>query len=297
MKKKIRVAALLSLLLCVVFTASALAVTYGTVHGGWLRLRSAPSYSASVITSYRNGTVVTVLSQESGWARVLTADYRIGYMDARYLTISGSPYPQPTAAPTAVPYSRIWTDVNRTAYVTSANGKGVRMRSTPEVNKNNVMGLYPVGRTAFEIRRSNDGWSYIRIDAKYGYMMSQFLTGGYVPVPTATYVPWIPTPTPTLTPTPTPPPTPTPEPLADFRFRGINPWQPKVGDTVKAVYEPANAQVTVVWYDGSTGEYLGTGTSCTVKSAQAGHTLKYHVVGAGAYAMVAVDGESAAVQP
>jgi len=278
----------LALVLCGLWTASAFAVTYGTVHGGWLRLRANPSYNATVITSYRNGTVVTVLSQSDGWARVLTADYRIGYMDSRYLYISSDPWV--TSAPTAQPVARTWTEINRYAYVTSSNGKGVRMRSAPAVNSSNVMGLYPVGRTVLEIRRSSDGWSYIQIDGKYGYMMTRFLSTSYeynTPVPTSAPTP--PGPVPTATPAPTS--------STEFYFKGIVPWMPKAGDTITAVYTPENAQVTVVWYDGSTNAYLSTGKTFTVKTEQVGHVIKYHVVGAGAYSMVTVDGESGVVQP
>ena len=181
MKKRFLSALLLMILLCSACVVSASAASYGTVFGGWLRLRANPSYDAAVITSYPTGSVVTVLSKSKGWCRVLTGDYRIGYMDQRYLIIDGK-YPTPVK-PTPPAKKRTWTTVNRTAWITSANGKGVRMRNAPEVNSYNVLGLYPVGRTVKEIRISNDGWSYIRIDGKYGYMMSQFLTTYFAPGP------------------------------------------------------------------------------------------------------------------
>ena len=131
MKKRIMAALLLAVILCGLWAAPALAATYATVVGGWLRLRLAPSYDATVITSYRTGTTVTVLSESGGWARVMTPDYRLGYMDERYLWFGGD-RPQPVPQPT--PKARTWTTVNRKAWVTSQNGKGVRLRNAPEVD-------------------------------------------------------------------------------------------------------------------------------------------------------------------
>ena len=145
MKKRIGAILLLTAMLCGLMAAAS-AATYGTVVGGWLRLRANPSYQATVIASYKTGSIVTILSQSGGWARVMTSDYRLGYMDRRYLYVEGS------TPVTPKPVS--WTTVNRKAWVTSANGKGVRLRSAPVVNKHNVMGLYPVGRTVMELKVS-----------------------------------------------------------------------------------------------------------------------------------------------
>ena len=186
------------ILVCLLWVSPASAAKYGTVRGGWLRLRAQPSYQAYVITSYPNGTVVTILSQSGGWCQVITPDQRLGYMDQRYLNISGSASPGyivPTRPvyPT-YPTSGSWYDVNYTAYVTSANGKGVRLRRNPVVNSYNVLGLYPVGRRLTVLKRSNSGWSYVRIGSQEGYMMSQYITTSYSPViPTAG--PFVPVPT------------------------------------------------------------------------------------------------------
>ena len=92
MRKRIAAALLLTVMLCSLLAVTAFAATYGTVVGGWLRLRANPSYDATVIASYPNGSVVTILSQSGGWARVMTGDYRLGYMDQRYLYIDGGGY-------------------------------------------------------------------------------------------------------------------------------------------------------------------------------------------------------------
>ena len=253
---------LLAVMLCGLWAVPASAATYATVVGGWLRLRVNPSYDAVIIPSYKSGSVVTVISQSAGWARVLTSDYRLGYMDTHYLLMEGGTPPSPS---TPVPSTRTWTTVNRVAYVTSQNGKGVRLRSAPEVNKYNVMGLYPVGRTVTEIKVSSDGWSYIKIDQKYGYMMSQFLTTWhYGPVDT---------------PVP-PPPEKTSVPvgpgLSGVQLNNLN---PKVGDTLKLTVKPEGTKYSVVWYRADTKVLLSTGNSYTVTSADVGSAITVRVTG------------------
>ena len=294
MKKRIVSALVLAVLFCLL-AAPAFAATYATVRGGWLRLRANPSYDAAIITSYKNGTVVTVLSVSNGWARVMTPDYRVGYMDSRYLA-GGSP--APTVQPTVQPYpTRTWTDVNRIAYVTSTNGKGVRLRSAPYVNSSNVMGLYPVGRTVTELRRSNDGWSYIRIDGKYGYMMSQFLTTGFNPGPRPTVIPVPITATPAVpTATPTPVPTATPTPDMSITSVKLDPYQPTVGDTVKVIVSPAGAEYSCVWYSDD-NRLLSTSTQYKVTAAEAGHVINVRITGAGASRGFVADATTGKVKP
>ncbi len=283
MKKRV-CALLLTAVLCCLMAAPALAVTYGTVFGGWLRLRQTPSYEAATLASYPNGTVVIILGYTGGWARVQTPDVRTGYMDMRYLNFSTSPTVKPTATPTAAP-ARTWTKVNRTAYVTSQNGKGVRMRSAPEVKNQNVMGLYPVGRKVTEVRLSNDGWSYIKVDNKYGYMMSQFLTT-YVPAPTAT--PYVPGPTAVPIPTPTPA-------SAQIESIKINPYSPRVGDKIQVIATPSNAEYTCVWYNDE-NMLLSTALTYTVRPADVGHVIHVRIQGVGKSAGFAADGTTAAVK-
>ena len=270
MRKKAIAALLTAVVLCSLWAAPAFAAVYATVMGGWLRLRANPSYDATVIASYKTGSIVTVLSQSGGWARVLTGDYRLGYMDQRYLYYSGS---APT--PTAKPAARTWTTVNRTAWVTSQNGKGVRMRNAPEVNKYNVLGLYPVGRTVAELKVSNDGWSYIQIDGKYGYMMSRYLTtGGVLPPPPVTAPPVI-TNHPTATPSPTPAPTAfIPDGLSSVKLNTLNPLS---GDQLKLTVKPAGIKYSVVWYRTDTKVLLSTANSYTVTDDDVGSAITVRV--------------------
>ena len=138
---------------------TAAAAEYGTVKGGWLRLRTAPSYDATVIGKYYTGTKVEILGTRGNWYNVRTPDNKAGFMHADYITTDGSGGSGGSAI---------------TKYVTSSNGYGVRLRSGPGKSYR-VIGVYDVG-TKVSVLLSGSLWSQIKIGTTAGYMMSEFLT-------------------------------------------------------------------------------------------------------------------------
>ena len=190
MKKRFLACFLLVLWLCCAALLSATAVSYATVQGGRLRLRAEPSYTSQILSSYPNGTQVTVLSMINGWCRVTTPDNLTGYMDQKYLNFGVVTPTVPVYTPTVSTVSvGTWYTVNQTGHITSSNGRDVRMRSEPVVTGTNVIGLYPVGRTVTVLKRNDSGWSYIRIDKKEGFMMSKFIRDSSVTPVTPTVPP------------------------------------------------------------------------------------------------------------
>ena len=149
---------LVAVMLLSVLPATSMAASYATVVGGWLRLRSAPNFSASTITSYYTGTQVQILSSSGGWYKVQTPDGRTGYMYGDYLRVGGS-----------IPSEG-------TAYVTSYNGYGVRLRTGPGTGYR-IIRTYAVGTPVTVLERGTY-WSRISIGGTVGYMMSQFLHFG-----------------------------------------------------------------------------------------------------------------------
>lgn len=132
------------------------ATQYGTVTGGWLRLRTSPSFDASILTSYYTGTVVEILGTSGSWYNVKTPDSQTGYMYSSYVTLGSS------------------GSTGYTAYVTSTNGYGVRMRSGPSKGYR-ILAIYPVG-TQVTVLSTGILWSRIQVGTSIGYMMSEFLT-------------------------------------------------------------------------------------------------------------------------
>lgn len=127
-----------------------------TVYGGWLILRSEPSFSGTAMASYASGTVVTVTGQKGAWYAVTTPDGRTGYMLGDYLKF------------------RSGTSGGTTAKVTSQNGLNVRLRTGPGTGYS-VMGSYAPG-TQVTILSAGKDWTKISIGNSTGYMMSRYLT-------------------------------------------------------------------------------------------------------------------------
>jgi uncharacterized protein YgiM (DUF1202 family) len=162
--KRIGLLGLVILLMATMLPLTTAAATqYGTVTGGWLRLRSGPSYDSSIINSYYTGSVVEILSTSGSWYYVKTADSNTGYMLSSYVTLGGS-------------------STGTTAYVTSSNGLGVRMRTGPSTGYR-VIAVYDVG-TQVTVLATGVIWSRIQVGTTVGYMMSEFLTTSPGPTPT-----------------------------------------------------------------------------------------------------------------
>ena len=144
---------------------TASAAQTGVVYGGWLILRASPSFSGAIKSSYPSGTVVTITGKTGAWYAVKAPDGLTGYMLGDYLRVSGS------GGGGTVPSGS-------TAYVTSANGLNVRLRSGPGTGYS-IIASYAPG-TACKILSSGKNWCRIQIGSFTGYMMTRFLTGNPV---------------------------------------------------------------------------------------------------------------------
>lgn len=293
------------------------AATYATavVKGGWLRLRASASFAAETISAYYTGTSVTILGGSGDWFYVSTPDGKTGYMHADYLTITGS-------------ITGGQLDENTQAYVTSKNGKSVRMRTGPS-QQYSVITSYPVG-TPVTILISGDDWCKVRIGGRTGYMMTEFLTTtSTAPAPEvpdnvayvtssnglgvrmrsgasklystlATYavgtqvtvLEWGKTwtkirvnnltgymMTEFLT-------TSAPSVVSSVMLSDSAVWP---GETIYATVKPAGASVTYEWLNDK-GYRVGTGSSYTVQSSDAGRRIRVRVTGANGSSGSAVSG-------
>lgn len=158
-RQKRSAAALLAavILVCCILCGTAAAEKTGKVRGGWLNLRSEPSYNGTKLSSYPTGTVVTITGQSGKWYAVTAPDGLKGYMLGSYLTVSGDDL---------VPGSDAW--------VTSENGLNVRLRSGPGTQYGAVAS-YPPG-TKCRVVSTHGNFTKITIGSMTGYMMTRFLT-------------------------------------------------------------------------------------------------------------------------
>lgn len=146
-----------ALFFCCILCATAGAEKTGKVKGGWLNLRSEPSYTGKKVSSYPTGTVVTITGQSGSWYEVTAPDGMKGYMLGTYLILSGDDM---------IAGSDVW--------VTSPNGLNVRLRSGPGT-KYGAVASYPPG-TKCTVISPNGEFTQIKIGTLTGYMMTQFLT-------------------------------------------------------------------------------------------------------------------------
>ena len=226
-------------------------------NGRGVRLRSSPSSASAgnVIGLYSVGTKLTVLKKGIGWHYIQIGS-QTGYMMSQFIVIGGSPVPGPGPSP-VVP---VVPDTSYTAYITSLNGKGVRLRTGPGVNYS-LLGTFPVG-TEVTVLKNLGAWCYVRIGKKTGYIMTTFLT--------------------TVPPSPTPPaPGPGPGPVTPagtVEDAQITIQDPIIGDHLYVYVTPTDAEFTVLWYN-EAGTLLGTGNGYLVKPADKGHRIRGRVVG------------------
>ena len=234
MKIKKQGIALLTVLMLILTAAvpvtSAMAET-GTVVGGWLILRAGPSFSSTIISSYPTGTVVTITGQTGAWYSVWTPDGRSGYMNSAYLRVSGGGGGGGGGIPSG-----------STAYVTSANGLNVRLRSGPGKGYS-ILASYAPG-TACSVLTGGQNWSRIQIGTRTGYMMTRFLT---------------------TTPSPQPQPQPEPQPGGQYRVYVTS----ANGKGVNLRSGPSKSYPSIGFYSVGTEAWMIT----------AGHTWSYIQVG------------------
>ena len=146
------------LILCAVLCGTAAAEKTGKVRGGWLILRSAPSYKGKQIASYPTGTVVTITGQSGSWYAVKAPDGLTGYMLGSYLVVSGDNLVE-----------------GGDAWVTSTNGLNVRLRSGPSTQYAAIASYAP--GTKCKILEKGKTFCKIKIGTLTGYMMTKFLSG------------------------------------------------------------------------------------------------------------------------
>lgn len=199
-------------------------------NGKTVVLRSGPSKQYEVLASYKVGQKVTVKSYGSTWCQV-NINGLDGYMMTEFLS---------TVKP-----ENSGGNVSYTAYVTSQNGKGVRMRAGASKIFPTIA-TYAVGTQA-TVLEYGDSWCKIRVGANTGYMMTEFLT------------------------------TKAPDMVISA---AISSTVAKVGDTLTVEVSPGKATVVITWINDK-GVTLGYGSSYTVQSSDTGRKIRASVLGSG----------------
>ncbi len=192
-------------------------------------VRGGASTDEDILASWPVGKQLTVLNYGATWSEV-SADGINGYMMSQYIS---------TDRPDVL------ENVAYTAYVTSKNGLGVRMRS----GANKIfptVATYSVG-TAVIVLEKGTTWSQIRVGNTTGYMMTEFLT--------------------------------TTPPDLGVTVK-ISAASAKAGDILYAQVTPASASVSIAWVNDK-GATVGYGTSYTVRTSDEGRKIRATATGIG----------------
>jgi len=201
-------------------------------NGKGVVLRSGPSKQYDILASYNVGQKVTVLDYGSTWCEISVNGLE-GYMMTEFLS---------TVKPSGVTGG---IASGYTAYVTSSNGKGVRMRMGAGTIFPTIA-TYSVG-TRVTVLDYGSQWCKIRIGANTGYMMTEFLT------------------------------TSQPDMVGGVT---ISATTARPGDVLYATVSPADADVTIVWINDK-GTTVGYGDSYEVDSYDVGRKIRVSVQGSG----------------
>lgn len=154
-----------------------------TGNNGRLHLRANPTITSNSKGLYNNGTKVTVLKMAGEWAYV-NVNGRTGYMMFKYLSFNGTVTPDPVV-PVVDPSKAV------AMVVKTGNAGRLNLRETPSTEARSL-GLYANGTLVQAVSVGN-GWSWVSVGGKTGYMMSQFLAypGSVDPTPSTPYTMYI----------------------------------------------------------------------------------------------------------
>ncbi len=125
----------------------------------FLNLRSAPSYSATVLGIYYNTTPVVLLNLSDGWYCV-QVDGKVGYLREEYVTVVGA----------TVAYSQTY------ATIITPNNSGLNLRTGPSMNYASA-GMHYGGEYVMVLQQGT-GWAMVSVDGQVGYMNTTYLKSG-----------------------------------------------------------------------------------------------------------------------
>ena len=200
-------------------------------NGKTVVLRSGPSKQYDILASYNVGQKVTVINYGSTWCEI-NVNGLVGYMMTEFLS-------------TVKPSGTTSGSSSYTAYVTSSNGKGVRLRmGAGKIYP--TIATYSVG-TKVTVVEYGSTWSKVTIGTNTGYMMSEYLTTSQPNMVTSV---------------------------------SISATTVYPDETLWATISPSSADVAITWINDK-GVTLGYGTSYTVDSDDVGRKIRASVQGNG----------------
>jgi cell wall-associated NlpC family hydrolase len=149
----------------------------GYINGDYVRFRTGPSTSYSIIDSYDKGTALTVTGTNGDWT-ACTINGVSGYVYSKYVTVSSTDTGSNdtvvvTPAPTETPVESV---EQTTGYIV---GNNVRMRSGASMSAGIITELF-YGNSVTITGTSGD-WTAVIYDGNSGFIYAQYVkTGSYI---------------------------------------------------------------------------------------------------------------------
>lgn len=156
----------------------------GHITGDYVRFRTGPSTSYTIIDSYNVGKELAAIGQEGDWVKAVI-DGREGYVFAQYVYIDDTPdiadilsnteqqpsYEEPRVETPAQP--PVETVEASDGYIT---GNDVRFRSGPSMSSD-IIGTFYFGNGVTITGVSGD-WTAVEYNGKAGFVYSQYVKSG-----------------------------------------------------------------------------------------------------------------------
>jgi len=148
----------------------------GVIHGNYVRLRSGPSTSSTIVDIFNDGTQLSIVGEEGDWFKVVLADgFHNGYISKQFVTET-TPVSAPAATPEPTPSPTVAVS-SEEGYIT---GNNVRFRSAASMSAG-ILGEYNSGK-ALTITGVSGDWTAVIIDGQSGYVYSSYVARGTITV-------------------------------------------------------------------------------------------------------------------
>lgn len=164
----------------------------GHITGDYVRFRTGPSTSYSIIDSYNKGTELAALAQEGEWVKAIINGQE-GYVYAQYVYIDDQPdisdiingtsqpqkpaKPAETPTPTPTPEPSKAPEIEKTESAAGyISGNDVRFRSGPSMSSD-IIGTFYYGNSVTITGYSGD-WTAVEYKGSSGFVYSQYVKSG-----------------------------------------------------------------------------------------------------------------------
>jgi len=159
--------------------------TAGYINGDYVRFRTGPSTSHSIINNYNRGKQITITGTSGDWTAAII-DGREGFVFSQYVTVNTSDSGSQDNSGTDSEDDNVDTSVSVSpvdptdGYV---KGNNVRMRSAPSLSAS-IIGEYFYGNKLTITGTSGD-WTAVTVNGQSGYIYSQYVAKGSLSLPSA----------------------------------------------------------------------------------------------------------------